>query len=70
MEFNFIFLNIIQQLLLAVLRSMTPIFEAWAVIKGYEYTWTVVAKEKLLQIRAAAKMEEIAQPLLSLRLSK
>ena len=69
MEFNFIFLNIIQQLLLAVLRSMTPIFEAWAVIKGYEYTCTVVAKKKLLQ-RTAAKMEEIAQPLLSLRLSK
>ena len=49
---------------------MTPIFEAWAVIKGYEYMCTVVAKKKLLQIRAAAKMEEIAQPLLSLRLSK
>ena len=49
---------------------MTPIFEAWAVIKGYEYMCTVVAKKKLLQMRAAAKMEEIAQPLLSLRLSK
>ena len=27
--------------------------EAWAVIKGHEYTCTVVAKKKLLQIRAA-----------------